>query len=79
MSFEAKVLAGKNLDISMVPGGIYDLPQELVMRFRVGDEDDVVISVEEFCEIAEKYLNGGVSGKMPDCAKKTVERLAQYL
>ena len=79
MSFEIQGLKGKNLDVNMVPGGIYDLPQEAVMRFRVGGEEDVVISVEDFCAMAEHYLQGGVSGVMPECAKQTVKNLVQLL
>ncbi|MFA6183812.1 MAG: hypothetical protein WC682_01780 [Parcubacteria group bacterium] len=79
MSFEMEVLKGKNFNVNMVPGGIYDLPQEVVMRFRIGNEEDVVISIEDFCAMAEHYLQGGVSGVMPECAKQTVKNLVQFL
>ena len=55
------------------------LPQELVMRFRVGDEEDVVISVEDFCALVEHYLQGGASGTMPGCARRTIKNLVQRL
>jgi len=49
------------------------------MRFRVGKEEDVVVSVEDFCALVEHYLQGGASGVMPGCAKESIKRLVQHL
>lgn len=88
MSFEVKALAGKDLDANMVIGGIYDLKEPLVVRFRIGDEESV-ISLEQFCELTERYLKGGIFGwdlmknrgtnPTPECVRETIKRLVQCL
>lgn len=78
MSFQIKSLAGEDLDANMVIGGAYDLAEPTVIRIRIGNEESV-ISVQHFCDLAERYLQGGIFGPMPECAKETVKRLVQFL
>ncbi|MFA7319456.1 MAG: hypothetical protein WC022_02560 [Parcubacteria group bacterium] len=86
--FEIKALAGKDLDANMVIGGTYDLKERLVIRIRIGDEESV-ISVENFCYLAGRYLQGGIFGwqskenpnspPMPEYVKETIKGLVQCL
>jgi hypothetical protein len=80
MSLEIKALEGKNVDINMVPGCFYDLPEQLVVRIKIDDEESV-ISFSQFCEMSYRYLAGGRFGwsdgtnSMPECVKSLINKL----
>lgn len=88
MSYDIKAIVGPNLDVNMVPGRVYDSKEPLVIRIRIGEEESVV-TLEHFCFLAERYLQGGAFGwrsegnpdasPMPECVKKTIKRLVQHL